>query len=75
MHQESVVMAIDVTQTVDVVDTADVGWRHGAKGPWRLEVVAVIQSRRRRTGPVGETRRPNAGSHEIQFGNPREGNR
>lgn len=68
-------MVIDVGEAVDVVDTADVGWRHGAKWPRRLEVVAVIQSRRRGTGPVGETRRPDAGSHEVQFGNPGEGDR
>lgn len=68
-------MIIDVAQAVDVVDTADVGRRHGAKGPRRLEVVAVIQSRGRGTGPVGETRGPHSGSHEVQFGNPGEGNR
>lgn len=68
-------MAIDVTQAVNVVDTADVGRRHGAKGPWRLEIVAVIQSRWRGAGPVGETRGPYAGSHEVQFGNPGERNR
>lgn len=68
-------MAVDVTQTVDVVDTADVGWRHGAKRPRRLQVVAVVQGRRRGPGPVGETRRPNAGTHEVQFGNPGEWNR
>lgn len=55
MRSQSVVMAVDVTQTVDVVDTADVRRGHGAKRPWRLEVVGVIQSRRRGTGPVGET--------------------
>lgn len=68
-------MAIDVTQTVNVVDAADVGRRHGAKGPRRLEVVAVVESRRRGTGPVGETRRAHAGSHEVQFGDSGEGNR
>ncbi|TNN88779.1 hypothetical protein EYF80_001111 [Liparis tanakae] len=54
---------------------ADVGRRHGAKGPWRLEAVGVIQGGRRGAGPVGETRRPHPGRHEVQFGNPGEGNR
>lgn len=68
-------MAIDAAQAADVVDAADVGRRHGAEGPRRLEVVAVVQSRRRGPGPVGETRRPHAGSHEVQFGDPGEGDR
>lgn len=54
LHQ-SVVVIINVGQTVDVVDAADMRRRHGSKGPRRLQVVAVIQGRRRRTGPVGET--------------------
>lgn len=68
-------MIIYVSQTVDVVDTADVRRRHGAKWARRLQVVAVIQSRRGWTRPVGETRWPHAGSHEVQFGNPGKGNR
>lgn len=68
-------MIIDVGQSVDVVDTADVGRRHGAKGTRSLEIVAVIQGRRWRTRPVGEPRRPHTGSNEVQFGNPGEGNR
>lgn len=68
-------MVIYVSQTADVVDTADVGRRHGAKRPRRLQVVAVIQGRRRGAGPVGEPGRPHAGSHQVQFGNPSERNR
>jgi len=75
MDEESVVMVIDVSEAADVVDTADVGRRHGAKGPWRLEAVGVIQGGRRGAVPVGETRWPHPGRHEVQFGNPGEGNR
>lgn len=71
-HEQSVVMAVDVAEAVNVVDTADVRWRHGAEGPRWLQIVAVVQSRRRRTGPVREARRSNAGSHQVQFGDPRE---
>lgn len=72
---KSVVVGIDVAQTVDVVDAADVGWRHCANGPRRLQVVAVIQSRGRGTGPVREPRRPHSGCHQVQFGETGEGDR
>lgn len=75
MRSKSVVMVVDVTQTIDVVDTADVGGRHGAEGPCRLQVVAVIQGGWRGSRPVGETCGPHAGSHEVQLGDPREGDR
>lgn len=65
-------MAVDVAEAVNVVDTADVRWRHGAEGPRRLQIVTVIQSRRRGTGPIWEARRSNAGSHQVQFGDSRE---
>lgn len=66
-------MIVDVGQTVDVIHAADVRWRHCAKGPRRLQVMGVIQSRRWRAGPVGETRGAHAGGHEVQFRNAREG--
>lgn len=68
-------MVVDGAQTADVVDAADVGRGHGAKRPRRLEVVAVVQSRWCGASPVGEPRRPHARSHEVQFGNPGEGDR
>ena len=68
-------MVVDVTQAVDVVDAADVGRGHGAEGPRRLQVVAVVQGRGRGAGPVGEPRGPHAGGHEVQFGEPGEGDR
>lgn len=68
-------MIINVSQRVNVVDTADVGWRYGAKGTRSLQIVAVIKGRRWSARPVGETRRPHTGSDQVQFGNPGEGNR
>lgn len=72
-RRQSVVVAVaNVAQAVDVVDAADVRRRHCAERPRRLEVVAVVQRRGGRAGPIGEARGPHAGSHEVQFGDPRE---
>lgn len=71
----SVVVVVDVAQAVDVVDAADVGRGHGAEGPRGLQVVAVVQRRRGRAGPVGEAGGPHTGGHEVQFGDPGERDR
>lgn len=73
--KQSIIMIINVSQCVNVVDTADMRRRYGAKRTRRLQIVAVIQGRRCGARPVGETRRPHTGSDEVQFRNPGEGNR
>lgn len=42
--------------------------RNGTEGSWRLQVVAVVEGGRR-SGPVGEPRRTNTWSNQIEFGN------